>query len=221
MPGVGQSAVIGIFFLMAYLIPMAASSFLDMIRAGEAFRIETSMMKQAHEYEKENRENAKEAEKNHGIKVTTIQAGWDKDKERINELSRTIEDQLTSDPLAVDLNIYSELLGSMCKIKNYNDPDAYEACDLLAAEARRSEYSPVVSITRETLKQWEDACFTTELDDFCNPRAIAFRVSAMTELAGYLPDVRKVLAELNAGNDTMREQIQTLMEMPKPEITTE
>lgn len=221
MPGVGQSAVIGFFFLMAYLIPMAASSFLDMIRAGEAFRIETSLMKQAHKYEKENQKNADEAEKNHGIKVAGIQAGWDKDKERINELSRTIDKQLDQDPLAVDLAIYSELFLSMCKIKNYNDPDAYEACGLLAAEAGRSEYSPIVSITRKTIDDWAALCESTGYDTYCYPRAIAFRVDAMKDLTGYLPAVNKTLAELNAGNDTMREQIQTLMEMPKPEITTE
>lgn len=219
MPGVGQSAVIGFFFLMALLIPMAASSFLDMILAGHEHKIEASLLKQARVYEEKNRKDAKEAEKNYGVEIAAIQAGWDKDKERINELSRTIDERLDQDPLAVDLAVYSELFLGMCQIKNYNDPEASKACGLRAAEAGRSKHSPIVSITSKTIDDWAALCSSTGHDDYCNPRAIAFRVDAMKDLTRYLPDVRKVLAELSAGHDTMREQIQTIMDMPETEIS--
>ena len=109
----------------------------------------------------------------------------------------------------------------MCEIKNYYDPEASETCGLLADEARGSKHSPIVSITSKTIDDWAALCTSTGHDDYCNPRAIAFRVDAMKDLTGYLPDVRRVLAELSAGHDTMREQIQTIMDMPETEISIE
>lgn len=203
------------------LVPMAVSGYNGMITERETSRIEVALSRQANEYETKMRANAdKHRNKNDKLR-SEIVAQEQQYLEKINEMSRTIEIQMDNNPLSVDADIARELFVSMCEASSGYNLDARKACRVRAAEADLSRYSPVFSITAETIDNWRYLCEETGSDDYCKPHWIGLRPHGILQAIGYIRQMDTVMRTQDANFDTVVTQINEILAMPGPTITKE
>jgi len=217
-PPVGHVAVGMGMMLLAYLIPLAVGGYNDMLRDGEASRIEAALSKQAREFDQKVTDIREEARQRFTEREETLTAENERHLERINELSRTLDERLSQDPLAVDVSLYRELYRVMCEIQAIGSENPRQACDIPALEADPTGYSPVVSITSETIEFWAAACEHTGSEDVCNPRTIGLRPEAAMELLGWLENTKRFALQQDNNYDTVVRQIEEIRNIPEPTI---
>lgn len=218
MPGVAHIAVASGILLLAYLIPMAAGAFLDIIRDGEASRIEASLSKQARKYDDLMRENATKAQSRWNSREDKIEAENDEYEKQIDGLFESLNERMERDPFGVDDALARSLFIVMCEIEADGNPAANEACRVRASKADTTRYSPVFSITAERIEDWRVLCEQTGEDAYCKPNTISFTPAAAEDLVRYLGSVRATLAKHGARGDTLTGQIEQLQNLPEPEI---
>lgn len=200
------------------LVPMAVRGYNGMVTERETARIEVALSRQADEYQEKMQANADAARVNNEELHNQLTAQERDYLEKLNEMSRTIETQMDNDPLRVDAGISREFFDVLCETSNGRDLDARAACRVHSAEADLSIYSPILSITKETIDNWRYLCEETGSDDYCKPHLIGLRPHGVLQLIGYLRQLDTVLQTQDANFDTVVDQINQILEMPGPEI---
>ncbi len=200
------------------LVPMAVRGYNGMIAEREAARIEVALSRQADEFQDKMRTNA-DAAKTENEELKAALFVQEKDYlEQINAMSRTIEKQMDDNPFSVDFAIYDSLRLGMCQIAATGNQDAREACRVFSSEAKSSLYSPVISVTRKTIDNWQFLCDETGDAAYCEPRIIGLRPQAAIELIAWIRQVDTMIQIQDSNFDSVKIQIDKILEIPGPTI---
>ncbi len=218
IPGLGApTAIVTAGVLAVILIPMAVRGGIGIIEDGEAARLQAELSIQAREYEGKMADNALAAQQtSEGLREGFRQ----KESEYLSQLQEqrhVIEDELRVDAFSAGNTVWREFYLVLCQIKARRDLSAREACNIPASEADYAGRSPVMGINKEVIERWYFAC---ENDGQCDYGIIGLRTGPAFDLLQQFRQLDTVIQTYDANDDTIRDQIQQIIDMPGPEIDT-
>ena len=203
----------------AFLLREAVIGYNTMIETATINRIQTAVNETTAKYVLETTKNAAEAERT----LTAQKAGFEAQErqyvEKINAQFRDIEDRIRQSRDSVDNQLMLEFGISLCKVAAGGDHGARKACDLHTAESIASLNSPFLSITSNTIEDWDALCEQTGEKVYCDYAVTSIRSGPLRDLLVWVRAVDTVIMSHEANYDTLVGQIQAILEMPGPEIS--
>jgi hypothetical protein len=219
IPLAGPTAIVGGLLLGAYLIPMAVNGYNNMVETSAINREAAARNDEARKWQAVIAENNAVAQRASESLREGFREKENEYLERLNEQARTIEQRMATDPFNAGNDLHRRFYDVLCKIASGRDFGAREACGVLAAQTFIPGSSPVLSITPETVEQWQQLCEDGR-KDFCKYRIVGFRTGPTYDLLAWLTQLDTTLQTYDANDDIIRGQIQQILDMPDPVVDT-